>query len=135
MRTKGMLSRTISRRSFLALSGLGLTGSLVACSGDTSAHVSNQTPTASKPIPTAVPTRPLPPSEADWLQLGKRLQGTLVRPDNVRYSISRQLFSTRFDAILPAAIAYCAVPADVQTCLAFVRRFQMPVTARSGGHS
>jgi hypothetical protein len=36
---------------------------------------------------------------------------------------------------LPAGIAYCASPPDVSACLAFVRKFGLPVAARSGGHS
>src|SRR5262249_10334799 len=35
----------------------------------------------------------------------------------------------------PAAIAYCASPADIQSCLAFVRNFGLPVAIRAGGHS
>lgn len=134
MQTKDMLSQVMSRRSFLALSALGLTGSVVACSGNASAHLS-PTPTVGRATPSAVPSQQVLPNEADWLQLGQRLQGTLIRPGNTRYSVAHQLFNTRFDTMLPAAIAYCATPADVQACLAFVRRLQMPVTARSGGHS
>ncbi|PWT70227.1 MAG: hypothetical protein C5B60_12450 [Chloroflexi bacterium] len=33
------------------------------------------------------------------------------------------------------AIAYCASPLDVQQCLAFTRRFGLPVACRAGGHS
>ncbi len=131
MRTNNIVSQAISRRRFLTLSGLGLAGSLVACGG----NPNNTIPTASKSTPTVVPTKQLPPGEADWSQLAKSLQGTLIRPDSAGYATSRQLFSTRFDSILPAAIAYCASSADVQACLAFVRHFNVPVTARSGGHS
>ena len=48
---------------------------------------------------------------------------------------ARQLFEPRFDALEPAGIAYCHSPADVATCLSFVRKFRLPVRVRSGGHS
>jgi FAD/FMN-containing dehydrogenase len=48
---------------------------------------------------------------------------------------ARQLFSPRFDSVLPAAIVYCVSPADVQICLAFTHRFGLPFALRAGGHS
>src|SRR5207248_4668815 len=75
------------------------------------------------------------PTHADWSALARSLQGTLIRPNSPRYPAAHQLFNPRFDSVLPAAIAYCVSPADVQTCLAFVQRFGLPFTPRSGGHS
>jgi FAD/FMN-containing dehydrogenase len=67
--------------------------------------------------------------------LASKLHGTLVRPNSPQYAIARQLFSPGFDNVLPVAIAYCASSADVQSCLAFARRFSIPVAPRAGGHS
>jgi len=53
------------------------------------------------------------PTDADWLLLAESLQGTLIRSDSMHYDTARQLFDTRFDSVRPAAIAYCASPADV----------------------
>jgi FAD/FMN-containing dehydrogenase len=36
---------------------------------------------------------------------------------------------------MPAAIAYCGSTSDVQTCLAFAHKFNLPLVPRSGGHS
>ena len=121
----------INRRTFLALSGLGLTGLLTACNGP-SAPTIKATPTAP-----AHPTQQVQvtPTETDWSRLASSLRGNLIRPHTPRYVTARQLFKTNFDSILPVGIAYCASPVDVQTCLAFVRRFGLPVTVRSGGHS
>jgi FAD/FMN-containing dehydrogenase len=119
----------INRRAFLALSGLGLTSLLTACN-ETSARTIQATPT-----PTAHPTQQAALTEADWSALSHNLHGNLIRPNNTRYATAHQLFNTRFDAIMPAGIAYCASATDVQICLAFVRRFHLPVTVRSGGHS
>jgi FAD/FMN-containing dehydrogenase len=59
----------------------------------------------------------------------------LVRPGSPQYATARQLFDPRFDGVRPAAIAYCAAPADVQRCLAFGQRFSLPLAPRAGGHS
>lgn len=127
-------SQSMNRRTFLTLSGVGLTGLLAACGGP-SVQATNPTATATKALPTPSPTRQATPGEADWSALASNLHGSLVRPDNAQYPVARQLFSTRFDDVLPQGIAYCTSASDVQTCLAFVRRFNLPVTARSGGHS
>ncbi len=75
------------------------------------------------------------PTAADWAALAKDLAGTLVRPGEASYTVARRLFDPRFDSISPAGIAYCIIPRDVATCLAFVRKFKIPVAARCGGHS
>ena len=129
-------SASMSRRGFLVLSMLGgLTGLLAACGGPQNTGNATPTATTSKPTPGATPTQQSTPTSADWDSLASSLQGTLIRPGNSQYTTAHQLFSTRFDSILPAAIAYCASPQDVQKCLAFVRRFHLPFAPRSGGHS
>lgn len=116
------------RREFLALCALGmLPGVLAACQDGPS------TVTSATVIPS--PTKQPAPTDADWSALAKSLQGTLVRPNNAQYATARQLFDPRYDTVQPAAIAYCASPADVQACLAFVRKFGLPCAPRSGGHS
>jgi FAD/FMN-containing dehydrogenase len=49
--------------------------------------------------------------------------------------VAKRLFDPRFDSLEPAGIAYCRSPHDVATCLAFVRKYRVPVAARCGGHS
>jgi FAD/FMN-containing dehydrogenase len=63
------------------------------------------------------------------------LSGPLVRPGEASYTTAKELFDPRFDALHPAGIAYCRSPHDVTTCLAFVRKYSVPVAARCGGHS
>ncbi|HEX8008613.1 MAG TPA: FAD-binding oxidoreductase [Trebonia sp.] len=75
------------------------------------------------------------PTPGDWAALAHDLSGNLVRPGEASYTVSRRLFDPRFDGIRPAGIAYCRTPHDVATCLAFVRKFRLPVAARCGGHS
>jgi len=74
-------------------------------------------------------------SPADWTALGRGLAGHLVRPEDSDYDTARLLFNPRFDGQRPAGIAFCQNPSDVAECLAFVRRFGVAVTPRSGGHS
>jgi FAD/FMN-containing dehydrogenase len=75
------------------------------------------------------------PSTADWSALAHDLAGTLVRPGDQPYAVDHELFDPRFDGLRPAGIAYVRNPHDVATCLAFARKYKIPVAARSGGHS
>lgn len=93
----------------------------VAASGSTRASIA-ASPSAS-------------PSAADWSAFGRGLAGQLVRPGDSEYGTARLLFDPRFDGLRPAGIAFCENPSDVAECLAFVRRFAVSVTPRSGGHS
>lgn len=131
---KMIASRKMNRREFLAFSAIStLSAMIAACQGQT-AHGADSTPTT-RPKVTPSPTVQLTPSSTDWSALSSNLQGTLVLPNSANYATALQLFDTQFDSIHPAAIAYCASPADVQQCLAFVRRFNLPLAARCGGHS
>jgi hypothetical protein len=62
------------------------------------------------------------------------LSGTLVVPGDAAYPTSAALFNELF-APQPAAIAYCATPADVQRCVAYAGAHGVQLAARSGGHS
>ncbi len=130
---------TMNRREFLTLCAVGvLPAVLSACQGESS-QVSKEKPRPtrrSSPTSQASPTtQPSPPSGTDWSELSRTLRGMLVQPNSQEYPTARQLFNPRFDNVFPAAIAYCASPADVGTCLAFARRFRLPFAPRSGGHS
>jgi FAD/FMN-containing dehydrogenase len=72
---------------------------------------------------------------ADWTALARDLSGPLVRPGEASYPVAKRLFDPRFDSVEPAGVAYCRSPQDVATCLAFVRKYGVPVAARCGGHS
>ncbi len=47
---------------------------------------------------------------AAWRALGSGLDGTLLRPGDRDFTAARKLFNPRFDAVRPAAVAYCAGP-------------------------
>ncbi|MHB1596423.1 MAG: FAD-binding oxidoreductase, partial [Streptosporangiaceae bacterium] len=93
-------------------------------------------PPGTTPGPRLSPRPAGPPGQADWAALAARLStGRLLRPGAPGYGTARLLYDPRFDTAHPAGVAYCAVAGDVSACLAFVRRFGLPVAARSGGHS
>jgi FAD/FMN-containing dehydrogenase len=75
------------------------------------------------------------PKTADWKALARDLDGRLIRPGDSRYDRARRLYNPRFDAARPGGVAYCANPSDVAECVRFARRFGVPLTSRSGGHS
>jgi FAD/FMN-containing dehydrogenase len=77
-----------------------------------------------------------PAGSADWAALARKLSThKLVRPASPGYSTAKLLFDPKFDSTHPDGIAYCGTPADVTACLAFARRFGLPIAARCGGHS
>lgn len=135
-------SDALNRREFLTFCAVGSFSALLAScqSGSPTTHTATPTPTSPTSTPTQqpapTPTSPPPtPTDTDWSNLGRSLQGALVRPGNSQYATALQLFNPMFDAIQPAAIAYCASPADAQSCIAFAQKFGLPLAPRSGGHS
>src|ERR1700722_867927 len=76
------------------------------------------------------------PSNADWDALRHKLStGKLYRPGQSGYNVAKELFSPQFDSLKPSGVGYCKTTADVQACLSFVTKFNLPVRMRSGGHS
>ena len=124
-----------TRREFFGLAAV-LTP-LASCALAPAAVVSRRSPAHSMVQAAAQTTalRTSSPSPADWNALARGLSGHLVRPGEAAYATSRRLFDPRFDSMRPAGIAYVHNPHDVAACLAFARRYHIPVAARSGGHS
>jgi FAD/FMN-containing dehydrogenase len=122
---------TPHRRRFLAMAGLAagavpLAGTLGA--GLVAPAISRRY--AGRAEPQAAP------GVADWAALRRTLSThKLIRPGGKMYPAAKELFDPRFDAKRPAGIAYCATARDVSACVNFVRKFGLPVAARSGGHS
>jgi len=132
------------RREFLRLAaaagGAGLLASCIrggaaSAGGSGAASTGTGAAMADSVRAAAAPRAASSPRPADWTALAHDLAGTLVRPGDASYTVSKRLFDPRFDGIHPAGIAYCRNPHDVSTCLAFVRKFGVKVAARCGGHS
>jgi FAD/FMN-containing dehydrogenase len=132
------------RRAFLRFAAAAGGATLLASCSNSGANSSTNTAdsapgTSAGSVSAAAAGQPPrasgPPSAADWTALGRDLSGPLVRPGEASYATDKRLFDPRFDSLHPAGIAYCRHPHDVATCLAFVRKYDVPVAARCGGHS
>jgi FAD/FMN-containing dehydrogenase len=73
--------------------------------------------------------------DAPLHELAHSIEGTVVVPGSPAYARARLLESTRFDAVHPRAIVYCANAGDVAKAVRWARKHQIHVVARSGGHS
>ncbi|MBF6050294.1 FAD-binding protein [Streptomyces sp. NRRL B-1677] len=124
----------MSRRRLLAWgAGLAAAGDHASLRDDAvEGHVPAQ-PAGQGRMVAAVPADKA--AAAEWTALGADLSGTLVRPGDADYASACQLYNTRFDGLRPAGIAYVTGTGDITACLAFARRFRVPVAIRSGGHS
>ena len=67
--------------------------------------------------------------------LAHALDGEVVRPGTARYAEAHQLWDSRFDALRPRAIAYCANATDVQRTIRWGHKYGIRIVPRSGGHS
>ncbi|MEV5506190.1 FAD-binding oxidoreductase [Streptomyces orinoci] len=121
----------MKRRTLLtAATGLAAAGTWA-----TARPAGARTLSAAPGTPTAAAAKAAAPKSADWSALGKGLAGGLIRPGDADYTTARQLYNTRFDNQRPAGIAYVQGTGDIASCLAFARRFKVPVAIRNGGHS
>jgi FAD/FMN-containing dehydrogenase len=126
------------RRDFLRLAGgtavgaaaLGACGSNAHSSGSTTPGTSTSPSTTSR-TPT---TTPAVPTAAEWQTFGSSLQGELVLPSSPSYATDVQSYNPVFNGAHPEGIAYCASSGDVAKAVAFGRRFEVPLSIRSGGH-
>jgi len=67
--------------------------------------------------------------------LARELRGTVVGRGQVGYDTARKLYSPRFDAVRPLAVAFCEGAEDVARAIAWARRHGIRISVRSGGHS
>jgi FAD/FMN-containing dehydrogenase len=66
--------------------------------------------------------------------LGSGLRGEVVSPDDRRYDTARAVFNGMIDR-RPLAVVRTADASDVVRSITFVRRHDLPLTVRGGGHS
>ena len=67
--------------------------------------------------------------------LAQQLQGTVLGRGDAGYDAARRAYFTRFDVVLPLAVAYCESSRDVSRAIRWARANNVHITARSGGHS
>jgi FAD/FMN-containing dehydrogenase len=63
------------------------------------------------------------------------LQGQVVGRGDAGYDVARLAYFSRFDSVLPLAVAYCISSRDVARAIRWARANKIPFAARSGGHS
>ena len=71
---------------------------------------------------------------SDISQLGQRIRGALVIPDDPGYDQARRVWNGMVDK-RPAAVIYCVDSEDVITAVNFARSRNMLVAVRGGGHN
>jgi FAD/FMN-containing dehydrogenase len=72
-------------------------------------------------------------SKAAVSGLRKQLKGRLLLPGDGDYAAARLLRNRAIDK-MPLCIAQCATPSDVQRCIEFAQRHELPSAVRGGGH-
>ena len=75
------------------------------------------------------------PPDPRLKELARSIHGTVVAPGSPAYGQARLLESTRFDAVHPHAVVYCANAGDVEKAMLWARKHGVHVVPRSGGHS
>lgn len=73
-------------------------------------------------------------SSAAWNDLARELKGPLLRPGDAGFHALAQQNNLHYSRE-PAGIARCTRVEDIQTALRWARRNEVPLVARSGGHS
>jgi FAD/FMN-containing dehydrogenase len=123
------------RRALSLLAGATASTALAACHSSSTPSPGTTTPAASpltSPTPSGTATSAAAP---DWNALRRSMTGPLHRRGSAGYNEARILFDSRFDAVMPEAVARVGSEADVADCIAFAERYSLPLTVRSGGHS
>ena len=68
-------------------------------------------------------------------ELAGKMMGRLLRPSDADYLAWSRSANTRFDSVLPLAVAVCANEADVCAAIAAANLAGLPLAVRGGGHS
>lgn len=67
--------------------------------------------------------------------LARQLQGTVFGRGDAGYDAARRGYFTRFDTVMPLAVAFCESSRDVARAIRWARANGIRVAPRSGGHS
>jgi FAD/FMN-containing dehydrogenase len=73
-------------------------------------------------------------STADLDELARQVRGRVLRDGSPLYEDARRVWNLAYDR-RPLAMVRCADVDDVRRCVAFARRYSIPVAIRGGGHS
>ena len=74
-------------------------------------------------------------SPTNWADLARSLNGHLLQRGVPNFAGIASPWNLRFASTMPQAIARCATPEDVRTCLLWAKATKVSFAIRSGGHS
>jgi FAD/FMN-containing dehydrogenase len=111
----------LSRRRLLSHASLLALAQLTSCAG-------LKRPVGQATAGGAIPT-------PDWDSLDKALRGTLLQPGDSSFAGRSESWNKRYDHRQPAALAQCKSIDDIRTCIQWATQRDVPIVARSGGHS
>ncbi len=69
------------------------------------------------------------------LALASQLQGPVFGRTDAGYDAARLAYFTRYDGVLPLAVAFCERSRDVARAIRWARSHDIRISVRSGGHS
>jgi FAD/FMN-containing dehydrogenase len=129
----------VSRRGLLQSGAVGAallaTGCTATDSGTQATHRPGATSRAgSAPASTGAASARRPHAR-DWAELGRSVDGDVVRRADTYFQQASELFDPRYDRVRPLAVVEATSPQDVATAIAFARRFALRVRPKAGGHS
>jgi FAD/FMN-containing dehydrogenase len=75
------------------------------------------------------------PVDADWRRLADAVAGQVRRPGDTGFRQHSAPFNTRFASTTPLGVVSVASVADIQRAIRWARDVEVPIVARSGGHS
>ena len=74
-------------------------------------------------------------ARTNWGALERSLRGPLLRPGDAGFRATSAAENYLYASVVPAGIALCTGAKDVETCVRWARDNDVPLVARSGGHS
>src|SRR5262245_30526784 len=67
--------------------------------------------------------------------LARDVRGPVITPADAAYGQARLVYDERFDGVKPLGVVRPVSVADVRAAVSWARRNNVPIAARSGGHS
>jgi FAD/FMN-containing dehydrogenase len=74
-------------------------------------------------------------SDLAWQELARSISGPVLRPGDSEFATLAQPFNLVTEGIIPEGIARCSNAKDVSQAVVWARKHEVPLVARSGGHS
>lgn len=124
------MAEHVDRRDFLAIAGTSGLALLAGCGGQQAAASGRAgTTAAARRLTTRTTTAAVP------RRLQQAIRGHVFTPGSPGYAGASHVYNARFDGIRPSAVARPVNSADVGAAVRWAVAKDVPLRARSGGHS